>query len=306
MANEGVVKGKVAIITGGGGGIGRATALQMAKEGAKVVVVDIGAAMDGSGGSAGPAEKVVAEIKAQGGEAIASTLSITKPENAQAIIDAAIAAFGRVDILVNNAGILRDRMVFKMSVSDWDDVIDVHLNGSFYMARACVPHFKEQMGGSIINLTSTSGLIGNIGQVNYMAAKMGLVGMARGIAMDMEKYNVRANCIAPVAWTRMTGSVKPDTPERARAYEIMEKKLGPETIAPLIVWLGSEDAKTVSSQIFFVRGNEIFLMSQPRPVQMIHRDTGWNPSNLTILKDAFKKNFTPIERTNQVIPWDAP
>ena len=149
MANEGVVAGKVAIVTGGGGGIGRATALQMAKEGAKVVVVDIGAAMDGSGGSAGPAEKVVAEIKAQGGEAMASTLSITKPENAQAIIDATVAAYGRVDILVNNAGILRDRMVFKMSISDWDDVIDVHLNGSFYMARACVPHFKEQMGGSV-------------------------------------------------------------------------------------------------------------------------------------------------------------
>ena len=173
----GFVAGKVAIVTGGGRGIGRAIAMLMAKEGASVVVVDIGAALDGSGSDQGPAQEVVNEIKQAGGKAIASTLSITEPQNAEAIVKSAIDAFGRVDILVNNAGILRDRIFHRMSWSDWHDVINVHLNGSFNMARAVAGHFREQNRGAMVHMTSTSGLIGNFGQANYMAAKLGIHGL---------------------------------------------------------------------------------------------------------------------------------
>ena len=173
----GFVAGKVAIVTGGGRGIGRAIAMLMAKEGASVVVVDIGAALDGSGSDQGPAQEVVNEIKQAGGNAIASTLSITEPQNAEAIVKSAIDTFGHVDILVNNAGILRDRIFHRMSWSDWHDVINVHLNGSFNMARAVANHFRDQNSGAMVHMTSTSGLIGNFGQANYMAAKLGIHGL---------------------------------------------------------------------------------------------------------------------------------
>jgi NAD(P)-dependent dehydrogenase (short-subunit alcohol dehydrogenase family) len=204
----GFVSGKVAIVTGAGRGIGRAIAMLMAKEGASVVVVDIGAALDGSGSDQGPAQEVVNEIKAAGGNAIASTLSITEPQNAEAIVKSAIDAFGRVDILVNNAGILRDRIFHRMSWSDWHDVINVHLNGSFNMARAVANHFRDQNSGAMVHMTSTSGLIGNFGQANYMAAKLGIHGLSRGIALDMARHNVRSNCISPSAWSRMIGSMR--------------------------------------------------------------------------------------------------
>src|SRR5213083_2170640 len=209
----GFVAGKVAIVTGGGRGIGRAIAMLMAKEGASVVVVDIGAALDGSGSDQGPAQEVVNEIKQAGGKAVASTLSITEPQNAEAIVKSAIDTFGRVDILVNNAGILRDRIFHRMSWSDWHDVINVHLNGSFNMARAVANHFRQQNGGAFVHMTSTSALVGNFGQANYMAAKFGIVGLSRGIALDMQRFKVRSNCIAPFAWTRMIDSIPMDTPE---------------------------------------------------------------------------------------------
>src|SRR5882724_6497084 len=169
-----IVSGKVAIVTGGGRGIGRAIAMLMAKEGASVVVADVGAALDGSGADQGPAHEVVKEIEAAGGKAISSTLSITEPANAEAIVKSAIDKFGRVDILVNNAGILRDRIFHRMSWSDWHDVISVHLNGSFNMARACAGPFREQNSGAFVHMTSTSALVGNFGQANYMAAKLGI------------------------------------------------------------------------------------------------------------------------------------
>ena len=202
-----IVAGKVAIVTGAGRGIGRGIALLMAQEGARVVVCDIGASLDGAGTDIGPAQEVVDEIKKTGGEAIASTLSISEPGNADKIIKSALDAFGRVDILVNNAGILRDRIFHRMSWSDWSDVIGVHLHGSFNMSRACAVHFREQNSGSFVHMTSTSGLIGNFGQANYMAAKLGIVGLSRGIALDMARFNVRSNCIAPFAWTRMIDSI---------------------------------------------------------------------------------------------------
>src|SRR5476649_631834 len=181
----GIVAGKTAIVTGAWRGIGRGIAMLMAAEGACVVVCDIGATRDGGGHDEGPAQETVAAIKKAGGEAIASTLSIVEPKNAEAIVKTALDAFGRVDILVNNAGILRDVILHKMSWSDWSDVIAVHLNGSFNMSRAVAGHFREQNSGSFVHMTSTSGLIGNYGQANYMAAKMALVGLSRSIALDM-------------------------------------------------------------------------------------------------------------------------
>ncbi len=202
-----IVAGKVAIVTGAGRGIGQGIALLMAQEGASVVVCDIGASLDGAGADARPAHAVVEEIIKAGGKAVASTLSISEPGNADKIVAAALDAFGRVDILVNNAGILRDRIFHRMSWSDWCEVIAVHLNGSFLMSRACAAVFRAQNSGCFVHMTSTSGLVGNFGQANYMAAKLGIVGLSRGIALDMARFNVRSNCVAPFAWTRMIDSI---------------------------------------------------------------------------------------------------
>ncbi len=300
----GVVSGKVAIVTGAARGVGRGIALLMAKEGAKVVVCDIGATLDGAGHDDGPAQEVVNEIKKDGGNAIASTLSISEPGNADKIIKAALDAFGRVDILVNNAGILRDRIFHRMSWSDWSDVIAVHLHGSFNMSSACAKHFREQNSGSFIHMTSTSGLVGNFGQANYMAAKLGIVGLSRGIALDMERFKVRSNCIAPFAWTRMIDSIPAETEEeKARVAKFRE--MTPEKIAPLAVYLGSDAAEGISGQIFSVRNNEIYLFSQTRPIRTLQRSDGWTPEKIAAqLKGAFASSFTPLERSTDVFSWD--
>jgi NAD(P)-dependent dehydrogenase (short-subunit alcohol dehydrogenase family) len=299
-----IVAGKVAIVTGGGRGIGRAIALLMAKEGARVLVNDVGAALDGAGADAGPAQAVADEIKKAGGAAVANTLSITAPENADKIVQVALEAFGRVDILVNNAGILRDRIFHRMSWSDWKDVIDVHLNGSFNMSRAVAGHFREQNAGSFVHMTSTSGLIGNYGQANYMAAKMGIVGLSRSIALDMSRFNVRSNCIAPFAWSRMIGSIPTETEEEKRRVEKLQQ-MTPEKIAPLVVYLASDRAAGISGQIFSVRNNEIFLFNQTRPIRSLHRADGWTPEKLDAqLKGAFGASLTPLDRSGDVFSWD--
>jgi NAD(P)-dependent dehydrogenase (short-subunit alcohol dehydrogenase family) len=300
----GIVEGKVAIVTGAGRGIGRAIALLMAQEGARVVVNDVGAALDGSGTDTGPAQQVADEIKAKGGQAVASTLSITEPANADKIVQAALDAFGRVDILVNNAGILRDRIFHRMSWSDWADVIAVHLHGSFNMSRAVAGHFREQQSGAFVHMTSTSGLIGNFGQANYMAAKLGIVGLSRGIALDMARFNVRSNCIAPFAWSRMIGSIPAETEaEKARVARLQQ--MTPEKIAPLAVYLSSDRADGISGQILSVRNNEIFLFNQTRPIRAIHRSDGWTPEKLDQqLKSAFAASFTPLDRSGDVFSWD--
>jgi NAD(P)-dependent dehydrogenase (short-subunit alcohol dehydrogenase family) len=301
---SGMVAGKVAIVTGAGRGIGRAIAMLMAQEGASVLVNDVGANVDGSGSDVGPAQAVVEEIKQAGGKAIANTLSVTEPQSAEAMVKAAIDAFGRIDILVNNAGILRDRIFHRMSWSDWHDVINVHLNGSFNMSRAVATHFREQQSGALVHMTSTSGLIGNFGQANYMAAKLALHGLSRGIALDMARYNVRSNAIAPSAWSRMIGSIPTETEAEKLRVERL-KQMTPEKIAPLAVYLCSERADGITGQIFGIRNNEIFLFSQPRPVRVIHRSDGWTPQKLDAqLKGAFKSSLVPLERTSDVFPWD--
>jgi NAD(P)-dependent dehydrogenase (short-subunit alcohol dehydrogenase family) len=300
----GIVTGKVAIVTGAGRGIGRAIAMLMAAEGASVVVNDVGAAIDGSGSDVGPAQAVVDEIKQAGGKAVGSTLSITEPQNAETIVKTALDTFGRVDIVVNNAGILRDRIFHRMSWSDWHDVINVHLNGSFNISRAVASHFREQESGAMVHMTSTSGLIGNFGQANYMAAKLGIHGLSRGIALDMARYNVRSNAVAPSAWSRMIGSIPTETDsDKARVERL--KLMTPEKVAPLVVYLTSDRAEGISGQIFGVRNNEIFLFSQTRPIRVLHRSDGWTPAKIdTQLKGAFKQSLTPLERSGDVFSWD--
>ena len=300
----GIVSGKTAIVTGAGRGIGRGIAMLLAQEGARVVVCDIGASLQGEGNDSGPAQDTVNAIKKAGGEAIASTLSITDPKNAEAIVKSALDAYGRVDILVNNAGILRDVIFHKMSWSDWSDVIAVHLNGSFNMSRAVAPLFREQSAGAFVHMTSTSGLVGNFGQANYMAAKLGIMGLSRGIALDMARFNVRSNCIAPFAYTRMIESIPTPSDQDKRRIEAFQR-MTPEKIAPLAVYLSSNEAVGITGQIFAVRNNEVFLFNQPRPVKTIHRSEGWTPAALASeLKPAFAPLFTPLERSEDVFNWD--
>ena len=300
----GIVSGKVAIVTGGGRGIGRAIALGLAQDGARVVVCDRGVSLQGDGYDVAPAQLVAHEIRQKGGEAIASTLSIAEPRGADEIVKAALAAFGRVDILVNNAGILRDVIFHKMSTSDWEDVIAVHLHGSFNMSRAVAGHFREQNSGAFVHMTSTSGLIGNFGQANYMAAKLGIAGLSRAIALDMQRFKVRSNCIAPFAWTRMIDSIPAQTEEEKRRIERFQQ-MTPEKIAPLVVYLVSDKAEGISGQIFAVRNNEIFLFNQPRPIRSMHRADGWTADKIDKqLKHEFGPALTPLERSGDVFSWD--
>ncbi|MCL1960724.1 MAG: SDR family oxidoreductase [Desulfovibrionaceae bacterium] len=299
-----MIEGKVVVVTGAGGGIGRDIALAMAGQGAKVVVNDIGAAVDGEGRSAGPAQKVVEEIRALGGTAAPNADSVAEAASAAKIVQCALDNFGRIDAVVNNAGILRDRFFHKMSVDEWDAVIKVHLYGAYFVSRAAATFFKEQNAGAMVHMTSTSGLIGNFGQANYAAAKLGIAALSKSIALDMLKFNVRSNCIAPFAWSRMIGSIPTDTPEQqARVAKIQQ--MTPAKIAPLAVYLVSDAAKEVNGQIFAVRNNEIFLMSQPRPVRSVQRSDGWTPQTIAEhAMPAMRADFFPLDRSPDVFSWD--
>jgi len=300
----GMLDNKVVIVTGAGGGIGRDFAVAMAAAGAKVVVNDLGVSVSGEGRDAGPAQKVVDEIKAAGGAAVASADSVADWESANRIVKSAIDAYGRIDCVVNNAGILRDRFFFNMSVEEWRAVIDVHLNGTFYVSRAAAPYFKSQGSGCYIHMTSTSGLVGNLGQANYSAAKLGIVGLSKSIALDMAKYKVRSNCIAPFAWSRMIGSIPTETPEQKARVEKL-KSMETSKIAPLAVCLAADATADVTGQIFAVRANEIFLFGQTRPLRSVHRAEGWTPEAVAAHAiPALRAQFYPLDRSQDVFSWD--
>src|SRR5438132_12183253 len=299
-----MLQGKVVLVTGAGGGIGRDFALAMAAAGAKVVVNDLGTTVKGEGASGAPAGQVAAEIRAAGGTAVANSDSVADWPSANRIVQTALDSFGRIDAVVNNAGILRDRFFFNLSPDDWRAVIDVHLNGSFYVARAAAPHFKAQESGAYVHMTSTSGLVGNLGQANYAAAKLGVVGLSKSIALAMAKYRVRSNCIAPFAWSRMVGSIPAETPDQQARVEKL-KSMQTAKIAPLAVYLASEAAREVSGQIFGVRANEIFLFSQNRPLRSVHRDGGWTPETVAShAMLALRAHFYALDRSQDVFSWD--
>jgi len=305
MASSQMLKDKVVLVTGAGRGIGRDISLLCAQEGAKVVVNDLGGAVDGEGGgSQTPAQQVVDEIVKAGGKASANYDSVAEPAGAEKMVKQAVEVFGRIDGVVNNAGILRDRIFHKMSHMDWTQVIAVHLMGSFYVARAAANYFREQESGAFVHFTSTSGLIGNFGQANYAAAKLGIVGLSKSIALDMQRYNVRSNCVSPFAWSRMIGTIPADTPEQqARLARIQQ--MSTAKIAPMVAYLLTDAAKEVTGQIFAVRMNEIYLMSQPRPIRSVHRSEGWTPQTIAETAiPAMRASFPKLERSGDVFNWD--
>ena len=280
----GLMEGKVAVVTGAGGGVGREIAIMMAKAGARVIIADIGASLSGEGGSASPAEQTKALINQQGGLAEICAESVAAWGSARKIIQAAMDHYGRIDAVVNNAGILRDGIFHRMSEDDWLSVISVHLNGSFFVSRAAAEHYRAQQSGSFVHITSTSGLVGNIGQANYSAAKLGITALSKSIALDMARYNVRSNCLSPWAWSRMTSSIPVNTHAgTGGGGGETGSKMTPDKNAPLAVFLSSAKAEGISGQVFGTRLNEIYLFSLPRPVRIIHNAEGWTPESIAAI-----------------------
>ena len=298
------LEGKVAVVTGAGRGIGKETALLLAKEGAKVVVNDLGGSDRGEGADNDVAQQVVEEIQSAGGEAVTNSDSVASWDGAQRIVQAALDSFGKIDIVVNNAGIVRDRMVFKMSEEEWDAVVGVHLKGTFNCIRAAAPHMREQKWGRFVNFSSTSGLIGNIGQANYGAAKMGVVALSKITALDMKKYEVTSNCIAPFAWTRLIATIPTETEAQKKRVDKL-KRMSPADVAPLAVFLAGEKAASISGQVFGVRGKEVFLFSQPRIVRSMHKSDGWEVEDLAeMLEATMRSHYTPLDTSPEYIGWD--
>jgi NAD(P)-dependent dehydrogenase (short-subunit alcohol dehydrogenase family) len=305
MSKTKSLQDKVIVVTGAGRGIGREIALLAAAEGAKVIVNDPGGASDGSGTSAAPAEEVVEDIRKRGGTAAANFESVAEAVPASKIIQQAVDTYGRLDGVVNNAGILRDAIFHRMSIDAFESVIKVHLLGSFYTSHAAARIFREQESGAFVHFTSTSGLIGNFGQANYAAAKLGIVGLSKSIALDMERFNVRSNCVSPFAWSRMIGTIPTET-EEEKARVARMQQMGPEKIAPVVTFLLSDAAKEVTGQIFAVRMNEIFLMGQSRPLRSVHRGEGWTPQTIAEHgMPALKPSFYKLDRSADIFSWDA-
>ena len=283
MAN--LLKDKVAIVTGAGRGVGKGIARQLAEEGAKVVVVDLGVNVDGTGANQSVAEQVANEIKESGGIAVACAESVATMSGGENIIQTAIDSFGKLDIVITCAGILRDRMVFNMSEEEWDDVIAVHLKGTFTIVKNACILFRQQRSGRVITFSSTSGLYGNSGQANYGAAKDGIAGFTRVVARDMGRYGVTANAISPSASTRMTTSV----PEEARTLRASRGITSgtsttlrgePEDIAPFVTWLASDESSHVNGHVFHVTAGLVSLLNEPDPVKTIHKEGRWTLGEL--------------------------
>lgn len=302
----GVLSGKVVIVTGAGGGIGKECALLAAREGASVLVNDIGTSVKGdSAGSAAPAEAVAAEIRAAGGRAVSNSDSVADYDAVVDMVAQAKKEFGGLNSIINPAGFLRDGMFHKMPVEDWKAVIDVHLHGAFNVCRAAVELFREQQDGSFVLFTSTSGLIGNIGQANYAAAKLGVMGLSRILAMEGQSKNVRSNIIAPFAWTRMIASIPIKDEASQKRVERMRLGMRADQVAQLAIALCADAAKDVSGQIFAVRGNEVYLFNQPRPTRTMARLEGWTPETLIEhALPALRSSFTDLGASMNVFPYD--
>jgi NAD(P)-dependent dehydrogenase (short-subunit alcohol dehydrogenase family) len=293
----GLLDGKVVLVTGGGRGIGRETAILAAKQGAKVIVNDLGSGVHGEGADVGPAQEVVNTIKAAGGEAVANTESVTDLLAVGRMVQQAMDIYGALHAVSNPAGILRDRMAHNMTEEEWDAIMTVHLRGHFNVVRATINHFRTQQDGVYVMWSSSSGLIGNVGQTNYGAAKMGIAALSRIIAMEGARNNVRSNAVAPGAATRMTDSVPRDE-ETAKRREAMREVQSPVRPAELTVALMSDAAKHISGQIFGAGGYNLSVYSQPRPINTYSREGGWDANG--IVADFFplaEKDFTPLGRT---------
>jgi len=304
MSNSAILRSKVVVVTGAGGAIGSEIAKLAALHGARVVVNDVGVGLDGSGSDHGPADRVVEEIISAGGIAVPSYSSITTWEGGKAIIQDAIRAFGRVDGVVNNAGIVRDAIFHKMTEEDWSAVNSVNLAGVFFVSRAAANHFRQQGGGRFVHMTSTSGLIGNFGQVNYGATKMGVAAMSKLIAMDMQRFGVTSNAIAPFAYSRMIAQIPARDEVNRQRVEVL-KSMTADKIAPLAISLLSDQAHDITGQIFAVRKNEIIVMSQPRPLRSVHSSDGWTPETcLERAIPALRPCFYPLDKSSDVFTWD--
>jgi len=307
-----LLEGKVAVVTGAGRGIGREEVLLMAKQGAKVVVNDLGGHFDGTGQSRSPAEDVVKEIRSAGGEAVANFESVTDFKSAKRIVECALDNFGKLNIVVNNAGILRDRMIFNMSDEDFEAVIAVHLRGTFNVARHACAYWREQhkngnlLNGRLINTSSDSGLLGNAGQSNYGTAKASVASMAVIIDREMQRYGVTANAIAPVARTRLTIDATPQTAATMPTPKAGEvDKFSPAHVAPLVAWLGSDDSKDVHGEVFRVGLGTLWLMKGWHSVGKITQ-TGplkfWDPAELGArVKQELAKGITKKETLAEVM-----
>lgn len=301
----GVLDGKTVLVTGGGNGIGKETALLAAREGANVLVNDLGGSLTGDdAGGEGPAEAVANEIIAAGGKAAFNSESVTDMAAVKDMVTQALDTFGSLDSVINPAGILRDGMFHKMSEEDWKAVIDVHLHGTFNVTRASIEYFREREAGNYVLFTSTSGLIGNIGQANYAAAKLGIMGLSRIIAMEGVRKNVRSNIIAPFAWTRMIASIPVKDEAGAQRVERMKNGMRADQVAQLAVALCADKAANTSGQIFSVRGNEVVLFDQPRPVKSMTMSQGWTPEKLLdIALPGMEADMFDLGATTSVFPY---